>query len=276
MIAGAGVAGGSVLIADPGTVPGAALVGARSAAGSARVGAASTAISPHSERAREWRRRAPQLALQPRWFLTWRLFLHFNARKHSARETVPTKKWTVKYSMSAIPQRQNKTFQARKVRVIQERATYLDTSHCTAGLRTSADQFRLGETKMRYSIIALTVAGLLATPVLAQTPMAPKYVTIGASDALASNIVGLDVYNAGNENVGEIADLALDGSRNVKGLILSVGGFLGLGSKYVVLDPDSVNVRYDEGAKQWKATMDVTKDQLNAAPEYKYAGKFND
>ncbi len=60
---------------------------------------------------------------------------------------------------------------------------------------------------MRYSIIALTAAGLLATPVLAQTPMAPKYVTIGASDALASNIVGLDVYNAGNENVGEIEDL---------------------------------------------------------------------
>ncbi len=100
---------------------------------------------------------------------------------------------------------------------------------------------------MRYSIIALTAAGLLATPVLAQTPMAPKYVTIGASDALASNIVGLDVYNAGNENVGEIADLALDGSRNVKGLILSVGGFLGLGSKYVAVDPASVNVRSDRG-----------------------------
>lgn len=129
---------------------------------------------------------------------------------------------------------------------------------------------------MRYSIIALTAAGLLATPVLAQTPMAPKYVTIGASDALASNIVGLDVYNAGNENVGEIEDLALDGSKNIKGLILSVGGFLGLGSKYVVVDPDAVKVRYDEGGKQWKATMDVTKDQLNAAPEYKYQGKFND
>ncbi len=44
-----------------------------------------------------------------------------------------------------------------------------------------------------------------------------------------------------------------------------------------MVDPDAVKVRYDEGGRQaWKATMDVTKDQLNAAPEYKYQGKFND
>jgi hypothetical protein len=68
----------------------------------------------------------------------------------------------------------------------------------------------------------------------------------------------------------------LDGSKNTKGVILSVGGFLGLGTKYVVVEPAAVAVRYDQGGKEWKATMNVTKDQLNAAPEYKYEGKFDD
>ncbi len=47
-----------------------------------------------------------------------------------------------------------------------------------------------------------------------------------------------------------------------------------MGSKYVVVDPAAVTIRYDEGAKAWKAAMNVTKDQLKAAPEYKYEGKF--
>lgn len=126
---------------------------------------------------------------------------------------------------------------------------------------------------MRNTLLALALAsGLGATAALAQT--APKYVSITGADALASNVVGLDVYNAGNENVGEISDVAFDASKNVKGVILSVGGFLGMGSKYVVVDPAAVTIRYDEGAKAWKAAMNVTKDQLKAAPEYKYEGKF--
>lgn len=129
---------------------------------------------------------------------------------------------------------------------------------------------------MRHIPIAIAAVVLVATPLLAQTPTAPNYVTVEANDALASNLVGLDVYNSGNENIGEIEDLVLDSSKNTKGVILSVGGFLGLGSKYVVVQPSAVTVRYDDGAKEWKATMNVTKDQLNAAPEYKYEGKFND
>lgn len=129
---------------------------------------------------------------------------------------------------------------------------------------------------MRQHVTALAVTSLIATPLLAQAPTAVKYVTVAPNDALASNMVGLDVYNAGNENIGEIEDLVLDGSKNTKGVILSVGGFLGLGTKYVVVEPAAVAVRYDQGGKEWKATMNVTKDQLNAAPEYKYEGKFDD
>ena len=42
-----------------------------------------------------------------------------------------------------------------------------------------------------------------------------------------------------------------------------------MGTKYVAIDPKAVMLaRQDE--KTWKATVNATKDQLKAAPEYKY------
>jgi hypothetical protein len=40
----------------------------------------------------------------------------------------------------------------------------------------------------------------------------------------ASKVVGLNVYNEQNENVGSINDLLMDKSGNVKAAVISVGG----------------------------------------------------
>lgn len=56
----------------------------------------------------------------------------------------------------------------------------------------------------------------------------------------ASKVVGLNVYNDQNENVGSIHDLLMDKSGNVKAAVLSVGGFLGLGSRYVAIAYDKL------------------------------------
>jgi hypothetical protein len=58
--------------------------------------------------------------------------------------------------------------------------------------------------------------------------------------------------------------------RRVDALILSVGGFLGMGEHYVAVSPSSVNLRYDSKNDKWLASMDTTKDALKAAPEFKY------
>jgi hypothetical protein len=56
----------------------------------------------------------------------------------------------------------------------------------------------------------------------------------------ASKVVGLNVYNDQNENVGSINDLLMDKSGNVKAAVLSVGGFLGMGSRYVAIAFDKL------------------------------------
>ena len=55
----------------------------------------------------------------------------------------------------------------------------------------------------------------------------------------------------------------------VKAYIVSVGGFLGMGKRYVAIDPKAIALtRQDE--KDWKATINANKDQIRAAPEYKW------
>jgi len=44
---------------------------------------------------------------------------------------------------------------------------------------------------------------------------------------------------------------------------------------YVAVDHYSVKVTYDASNKVWRATMSATKDQLKAAPEFKYEGQWN-
>ena len=60
----------------------------------------------------------------------------------------------------------------------------------------------------------------------------------------------------------------------MKGYIVSVGGFLGMGTHYVAVDPGAVSITYDAGQKTWRAAMNATKDELKAAPEFKYDGRW--
>ena len=59
-------------------------------------------------------------------------------------------------------------------------------------------------------------------------------------DWRASKVVGLNVYNEKNENVGSINDLLMDKSGGVKAAVISVGGFLGMGARLVALPFDKV------------------------------------
>jgi sporulation protein YlmC with PRC-barrel domain len=125
----------------------------------------------------------------------------------------------------------------------------------------------------------------MATPTTTTTPAeksalvmpagTPSFITVQSGEVLSSNVVGLDVYNDQNNDIGKIQDVAFDSSKKITGYIVSVGGFLGLGTRYVAVDPDSVKVSYDASNKVWRATMNATKNQLKAAPEFKYEGQWN-
>ncbi len=92
---------------------------------------------------------------------------------------------------------------------------------------------------------------------------------VPAHDELSSNVIGLDVYNEDNRNIGTIKDIALD-ANGLNGYIVGVGGFLGMGDHYVVVRPSAIS--FNAKDNEWHATMNANADQLRAAPEYKYSG----
>src|SRR6201995_2848081 len=59
-------------------------------------------------------------------------------------------------------------------------------------------------------------------------------------DWRASKVVGLNVYNEKNENVGSINDLLMDKSGGIKDAVIRVGGFLGMGARLVAVAFDQI------------------------------------
>ena len=129
---------------------------------------------------------------------------------------------------------------------------------------------------MKKIVLIAASLAILATPVLAEdakttgnAPAEAKFSTVPKDEMFGSKLKGLNVTNQKDESVGEISDLAIK-NHQVDALILSVGGFLGVGERYVAVSPSSVNVHYDSKNDKWLASMNTTQDALKEAPEFKY------
>ncbi|OBZ95706.1 photosystem reaction center subunit H [Pararhizobium polonicum] len=96
-----------------------------------------------------------------------------------------------------------------------------------------------------------------------------RYVNIQDTDLMTSKLIGIDIYNKQNEEIGEISDVVIGDGKSVIGIVASVGGFLGIGESYVVLDPASIALAEVNGT--WKANVDTTKDDLSNAPKLDYS-----
>lgn len=127
---------------------------------------------------------------------------------------------------------------------------------------------------LMFSLPGLAMAQAPQTPApppatTATTMPVTIFAALAPNEDLSSKIVGLDVYNAANQKIGTIKDVAF-GNTGIKAYIIAVGGFLGMGDRYVAVMPAAVKIGYGSDDKKWHATMDTTEAALKAAPEYKY------
>ncbi len=124
----------------------------------------------------------------------------------------------------------------------------------------------------------------------------------------ATKLDGLNVYNNSNEKIGDINELILDHSGKVNAVVIGVGGFLGMGEHYVAVPYDQFRwssepvssakssppassssspggttdrgyvteaTRSELGDTTTRgypdhALLNMTKDQLQAAPEFSF------
>ena len=88
----------------------------------------------------------------------------------------------------------------------------------------------------------------------------------------AAKVIGKHVRNPAKESIGEIADLIIGGDGKVAAVVMGVGGFLGMGEKWVAVPFEKLKVAdIAAGIAADEFIMDLSKEGLKAAPEYKPA-----
>lgn len=119
--------------------------------------------------------------------------------------------------------------------------------------------------------VAIVGATLLAPSVFAQgtsqtiTLMKVDPQTV-ATGLRVSKVLGATVLNEANEKVGTIDDLIVTASNQVPYAVLSVGGFLGMDTRLVVVPFASI-----KAADKNMVLPGATRDSLKMLPEFRYS-----
>lgn len=117
-----------------------------------------------------------------------------------------------------------------------------------------------------------------------------------------NKMIGLSVYGPNKEKIGVISEILLDKNGNAEAAVIGVGGFLGIGTKDVAVPFKSLQWRErtssasderpsttgsgdvsppvqppatPEQGYPHDAQLNMTQDQLKAAPEFKYIGSVS-
>jgi len=104
-------------------------------------------------------------------------------------------------------------------------------------------------------------------PAAPKPPAPPPSVTIiGAREA--HGVLGRDVRSPADEDMGHIVDVIVDRAGVVRAAVIDFGGFLGVGSRKIVVDWNALHFGR-VADKSDSITLELTKEQVIAAPEYK-------
>jgi len=87
-----------------------------------------------------------------------------------------------------------------------------------------------------------------------------------SSEADMKTLIGQNIKNAAGDTVGEVKAVHVDSAGKISNVIVSVGGFLGVGDREVAIKWSDISVTNDGK----DVTTAMSKDALKAMPEYKY------
>ena len=138
------------------------------------------------------------------------------------------------------------------------------------------------------SVAAIIVALFATSLAVAQTtpdppppvaPQAPPPNTPGSRGSetpsitiipsqLVQAILGQEVRSSADENMGRIVDVIVDAEGHIRAAIIDFGGFLGVGSRKIAVEWKALRF-IPTAARRYRISLELTRDQVKAAPEYK-------
>src|SRR5215475_11628608 len=87
-------------------------------------------------------------------------------------------------------------------------------------------------------------------------------------DQEVSTILGKSVRSSSDEDMGRIVDIIVSRDSQVHAAIIDFGGFLGIGTRKIAVDWRALNFA-PAGKPPGSITLDLTRNQVRLAPEYK-------
>ena len=127
--------------------------------------------------------------------------------------------------------------------------------------------------------LCLAAVAVAQESVTAQTPSErPSVARVQTSDGAepsvtvlgsrqAQSVLGKEVRSSADENMGRIVDVIVDRSGRVRAAVIDFGGFLGVGSRKIAVDWNVLS--FADSGKRDVITLELTRDQVKAAPEFK-------
>jgi PRC-barrel domain protein len=110
-------------------------------------------------------------------------------------------------------------------------------------------------------------AGTTTPPATPPPPQVTPEITV-LNKHEVEGVLGRDVRSAADEDMGRIVDVLVDRAGQVRAAIIDFGGFLGVGSRRIAVDWGALHFP-QPGKPGERIALDLTRDQVKAAPEYR-------
>jgi len=125
--------------------------------------------------------------------------------------------------------------------------------------------------KILLSALVASTLGMGAfageAPVVGGSVVDVSVTSIYATGYRATKLIKAHVYNDAGDKIGNVEDLIVGGDSSVSFAILSVGGFLGIGSKLIAVP----TIKFTTNEKGKFVLSGATKDSLKGYPSFSYA-----
>jgi hypothetical protein len=115
------------------------------------------------------------------------------------------------------------------------------------------------------------IAALLAGPLARadDTPPPNNVQSVAPEDAEA--ILGQRVMDSEGNDLGRLVDVLVDVNGQPQAAVIDFGGFMGVGNRKIALHWSALH--FNPADAKRKITLDMTPDQIKAAPEFRNPNK---
>lgn len=94
------------------------------------------------------------------------------------------------------------------------------------------------------------------------------YNQVDAQEVSTDILIGKTVYDASDNDVGDVTELVIDEDGKITDVVIDFGGFLGIGSSQASLDFKELTILTNEGYEDVRLYVDATKEQIQNLPRY--------